>query len=231
MKTKVLIVDDEPNVLRVLDYVLAAQGYEVISADNGAKALKKAVTERPDLIILDIILPDMSGFEVCRELRACHVEVPILMLTGRKSVDDRVRGLDTGADDYVPKPVDFDEFLARVRALARRPKSQPNTVLRIGEITLDRLSRQVSCRGKAVDLSRREFELLEYFMSRPGQVLQRSQILADVWKKAQEPNNNVVDVCVSQLRKKLQAAGSSADAIQTVRGQGYILQVPELSKL
>ena len=231
MKTKVLIVDDEPNVLRVLDYVLAAQGYEVISADNGAKALKKAVTERPDLIILDIILPDMSGFEVCRELRACHVDVPILMLTGRKSVDDRVRGLDTGADDYVPKPFDFDEFLARVRALARRPKSQANAVLRIGDITLDRLSRQVSCRGKAVDLSRREFELLEYFMSRPGQLLRRSQILADVWKKAQKPNNNVVDVCVSQLRKKLQAAGSSADAIQTVRGQGYILQVPELSKL
>ena len=231
MKTKVLIVDDEPNVLRVLDYVLAAQGYEVISADNGAKALKKAVTERPDLIILDIILPDMSGFEVCRELRTCHVDVPILMLTGRKSVDDRIRGLDTGADDYVPKPFDFNEFLARVRALARRPKSQASTVLTIGEITLDRLSRQVRCGGKPVDLSRREFELLEYFMSRPGKLLRRSQILADVWKKAQEPNNNVVDVCVSHLRKKLQAAGSPADAIQTVRGQGYILQIPDLSKI
>lgn len=231
MKTKVLIVDDEPNVLRVLDYVLAAQGYEVISADNGAKALKKAATERPDLIILDIILPDMSGFEVCRELRTCHVEVPILMLTGRKSVGDRILGLDTGADDYVPKPFDFDEFLARVRALSRRPKSQANAVLTIGGITLDRLSRQVSCRGKPVDLSGREFELLEYFMSRPGQVLRRSQILADVWKKTQKPNNSVLDVCVSHLRKKLQAAGSSADAIGTVRGQGYIMQVPELAKL
>ncbi len=231
MKTKVLIVDDEPNVLRVLDYVLEAQGYEVISADNGAKALKKAVTECPDLIILDIMLPDMSGLDVCRELRTCHVDVPILMLTGRKSVDDRVRGLDTGADDYVPKPFDFDEFLARVRALARRPKSQASAVLRIGEITLDRLSRQVSCKGTPVALPSREFELLEYFMSRPGKVLRRSQILADIWKKTQKPNNNVVDVCVSHMRKKLQAAGSSADAIQTVRGQGYILQVPELSKL
>ncbi len=231
MKTKVLIVDDEPNVLRVLDYVLAAQGYEVISADNGAKALKKAVSERPDLIILDIILPDMSGFEVCREMRTCHVDVPILMLTGHRGVNDRILGLDVGADDYVRKPFDFGEFLARVRALSRRPKSQASAVLRIGDITLDRSSRQVSCRDKPVDLSRREFELLEYFMSRPGQLLRRSQILADVWKKVQEPNNNVVDVCVSQLRKKLQAAGSSADAIGTVRGQGYILQVPELSKL
>ncbi|MCK4849805.1 MAG: response regulator transcription factor [Phycisphaerae bacterium] len=231
MKTKVLIVDDEPNVLRVLDYVLAAQGYEIISADNGAKALKKAVTERPDLIILDIILPDMSGFEVCRELRACHVDVPILMLTGRKSVDDRVRGLDTGADDYVPKPFDFDEFLARVRALARRPKSQANAVLRIGDITLDRLSRQVSFRGKPVALPSREFELLEYFMSHPGKVLRRSQILADVWKKAQEPNNNVVDVYVSQLRKKLQSPDTLADVIQTVRGEGYVLQTAVASNV
>ncbi len=231
MKTKVLIVDDEPNVVRVLDYVLAEQGYEIISADNGAKALKKAQTERPDMMILDVVLPDMSGFEVCRELRARHIDVPILMLTGRTSVDDRVQGLDTGADDYVAKPFDFDEFLARVRALSRRPKSQANTVLRIGDITLDRLSRKVSCCGTPVALPAREFELLEYFMSRPGKVLRRSQILADLWKKAQEPKNNVVDVCVSYLRKKLQAAGSSADAIQTVRGQGYIMQIPELSKL
>ncbi len=231
MKTKVLIVDDEPNVVRVLDYVLEAQGYEVISADNGAKALKKAVTERPDLIILDIILPDMSGFEVCRELRTRHIDVPILMLTGRKSVDDRVRGLDTGADDYVPKPFDFDEFLARVRALSRRPKSQANAVLRVGDIPLDRLSRQVRCQGTPVALPSREFEVLEYFMSRPGRVLRRSQILADIWKKTEKPNNSVLDVCVSHLRKKLVAAGGPADAIQTVRGQGYILQVPELSKL
>ncbi len=230
MKTKVLIVDDEPNVVRVLSYVLRAQGYEVISADNGAKALRKTATERPDLIILDIMLPDMSGFEVCQELRTCHVEVPVLMLTGRKSVDDRIRGLDSGADDYVPKPFDFDEFLARVRALSRRPKSQANIVLKIGSISLDRLSREVSCGGQSVDLSGREFELLEYFMSHPGKVLGRSQILTHVWKQT-KLENNVVDVCVSHLRKKLQCADGLADVIQTVRGQGYILQVPELSKV
>lgn len=230
MKTKVLIVDDEPNVVWVLGYVLGSQGYEVISADNGAKALRKVATEGPDLIILDTMLPDMSGFEVCQELRASHVEVPILMLTGRKSVDDRIRGLDTGADDYVPKPFDFDEFLARVRALIRRPKSQANIVLKIGSISLDRLSRQVSGGGQSVDLSGREFELLEYFMNHPGQVLGRSQILTYVWKKT-KLDNNVVDVCVSHLRKKLQCADGLADVIHTVRGQGYILQVPELSKV
>ncbi len=231
MSTKVLVVDDEPNVLRVLEYVLGGQGYEIIRADNGAKALKKATTEQPDLIVLDIMLPDMSGLEVCRELRACHVDVPVLMLTGRQSVADRIRGLDMGADDYVPKPFDFGEFLARVRALTRRPKSKANAVLKIGDITLDRLSRQARCQGQVVDLSRREFELLEYFMSRPGQVLGRSQILADVWKKAEEPKNNVVDVCVSFLRKKLDAAGGSADVIETVRGEGYLMQVPVSSKV
>jgi DNA-binding response OmpR family regulator len=213
----VLVVEDEARIAAFLVRGLRAQGYAVDHVATGGEALRRAGGPDPDidLMILDLGLPDIDGTEVLRRLRAAGSRLPILVLTARGEVGDRVEGLDLGADDYLVKPFAFDELLARIRARVRRDAG-PSTVLRVGDVELDIPSRRVSVGEERFDLTAREFALLRVFLRRPGQVLTREQILSQVWELDWDPGSNVVDVYVGYLRKKL-----GDGRIETVRGVGY----------
>jgi two-component system response regulator MprA len=218
----VLVVDDDERVRNLMRRALRLEGYQVTEAADGEAALHELREAEPDLVILDVMLPGIDGIEVCRRLRSVS-EAPVLMLTARDTVPDRVQGLDSGADDYVVKPFDLDELLARVRAFGRRARAEKPQALRFAGLTLDPGTRE-ACRGeRKLALTPREFELLELFLRHPRQALTRELISDRVWGYGYDGESNVIDVCVKYLREKLEAGGEPR-LIQTVRGVGYALR-------
>lgn len=216
------MVEDEPKMAGLLRRGLLEHGHVVEVAPTGDDGLALAEGGEYDAVLLDVGLPDNDGFEVCRRLRRARVWTPVLMLTARTAVADRIEGLDSGADDYLGKPFDLDELHARLRALARRgPVARP-TVLEVGDLVMDPAARRVWRGGTEVALSAKEHMLLEAFMRRPGQVLSREQLLDHAWDVAFESRSNVVDVCVRQLREKIDRPFGRS-SLETVRGLGYRL--------
>lgn len=217
----VLVVDDDPKIRSVLGRGLHFEGYDVQLAADAAEALRIARTQALDAIVLDVMLPDMDGMDVCRRLRR-GIATPILMLTARDAVPDRIAGLDSGADDYLVKPFEFDELVARLRALLRRAQPQVAETLQFADLHLDTGTREAFRENRRIDLTTREYELLVLFMRHPRQVLTREQILERVWDEA-EVDSNALEVHIARLRSKLEAA-SEARLIQTIRGAGYTLR-------
>jgi two-component system OmpR family response regulator len=223
---RLLIVEDEPKMAGLLERGLAEQGYSVDVATNGTDATWLATENPYDAIVLDVMLPDIDGFEVCRLLRATGRWAPVLMLTARDAVGDRVAGLDAGADDYLAKPFSFSELFARLRALTRRGAAERPASLHVGDLLLDPATKRVVRAGIPVDLTAKEFALLEFFMRHPGEVMTRTTILEHVWDFAYNGDSNVVDVYVRYLREKVDRPFGRS-SIQTVRGSGYRLsEVP-----
>jgi two-component system, OmpR family, response regulator MprA len=219
--TTILVVDDDPKIRSVLGRGLRFEGYNVHLAADGHEGLRIARETPLDLVILDVMLPRMDGLEIARRLRR-GMSVPILMLTARDAVPDRIAGLDSGADDYLIKPFDFDELLARVRALLRRTQPQSEEVLTFADLRLNTGTREAYRDGRRIDLTTREYELLELFMRHPRQVLLRDQILDRVWGDA-TVESNAIEVHIGRLRDKLEADDEER-LIQTIRGAGYALR-------
>lgn len=233
-EARILVVDDEPAVREALRRSLAFEGYATQTAVDGLDALDKAASYAPDLIVLDIQMPRMDGLTAARRLRSAGSVTPILMLTARDTVGDRVTGLDAGADDYLVKPFELDELFARVRALLRRssyaaPRAGDEAAeeaLAFGDLRMDLATREVTRGGRPVELTRTEFTLLEMFLAHPRQVLTREQILKTVWGFDFEPSSNSLDVYVMYLRRKTEAGGEPR-LVHTVRGVGYVLRAGE----
>jgi two-component system, OmpR family, copper resistance phosphate regulon response regulator CusR len=221
--SRVLIAEDEARIASFIEKGLKAHGFTTSVAGDGRTARASALSGEFDLMVLDIGLPGIDGFEVLRSLRAERCAIPVIVLTARDSVQDTVAGLEGGADDYMPKPFRFEELLARVRLRLVGNRQTDVTVLRCGDLSLDLRTRRAQVEGRSVDLSAREFALAETFLRHPGQVLAREQLLSHVWGYDFDPGSNVVDVYVRYLRKKLGAA-----RIETVRGMGYrLVEHPE----
>ncbi|MFT4215523.1 MAG: response regulator transcription factor [Microbacterium sp.] len=214
--TRILVVDDEPHILSLVTRALHAEGHETVTCEDGQAALDRASSGSFDLVILDVGLPTMDGFEVLRNLRAAGEAMPVIMLTARSSARDAVDGLDAGASDYVSKPFSVAELMARVRSRLRERTGAVVMVLTDGDVTLDILARRTTVAGRDIDLSAREFALAEQFLRHPGTVLSRERLLHTVWGMDFDPQSNVVDVYVRYLRTKV-----GADRIVTVRGEGY----------
>ena len=221
----VLVVEDNSGVARFLKQTLEEAGYVVQMVDDGQRAFALAQTRAFDLILLDVMLPGMDGFQVCRRLRAVPILTPILLITARDALQDKVEGLDSGADDYIVKPFQIDELLARARALLRRGGVTP-MLLQVADLSLDPVSRKVSRAGKSISLSLTEYTLLEYLMQNAGRVLTRAMILEHVWEYDFDGNDNVLDVYINYLRNKIDR-GYSPPLIQTVRGVGYRMDAHE----
>ena len=221
-KQKILVVDDEVDVTELLEFNLKAAGYDVISAEDGPTALRKARDQQPDLIVLDVMLPEMQGTDVCKELRRDPVtaSIPIIMLTAKASEIDRVLGLELGADDYVTKPFSPRELVLRVRGLLRRGQTadQPQEVMKVGDLMVDIPKHQVTVKGKPVDLTATEFKLITTLVQRKGRVQSREQLLQDVWEYDSLIDTRTVDTHMRRLREKL---GTAARYLDTVRGVGY----------
>ena len=221
---KILVVDDERAVRESLRRALELEGYEIELAADGSEALYRLEgSEEPDAMILDVLMPGVDGLEVCRRLRGTGSKLPVLMLTARTEVEDRVAGLDAGADDYVTKPFALEELLARVRALLRRTSDEEGDVVRFGDLELDPTTREVTRGGRPIELTRTEFSLLELFMRNPRQVLTRTIIFERVWGYDFGYASNSLDVYIGYLRRKTEADGEPR-LIQTVRGVGYALR-------
>jgi two-component system response regulator MprA len=223
MKAHILVVDDDRRITETWRRALAYEGYSVDVARTGPEALQKALERPPDLYILDLMLPGMTGFEICERLRHSGDQTPILMVTARDAVTDRVKGLDIGADDYLVKPAQLAELLARVRALLRRRNPEQNEVLRFSDLELDTGTRVAHRGQREIELSTTEYELLQLFMRRPRQVLTRDIIMERVWGYDFGGESNVLEVYVGYLRSKLEAAGEPR-LLYTVRGAGYVLR-------
>ncbi|HJU74852.1 MAG TPA: response regulator transcription factor [Gemmatimonadaceae bacterium] len=222
----ILLIEDRREVLDVLGRTLTSNGFSVLTAMDGDEGLRIALDRRPDLIILDIGLPKLDGINVARELRSRAFTAPILMLTARDTVPDKVSGLEAGADDYLAKPFDYDELLARVRALLRRSVREPDaTVVRIGDLTVDLVTRDVTRRGRPISLTQKEYGLLEYLVRHAGTPVTREQISEQVWRQPFDANTNIVDVYINYLRKKLDLP-DFPPLVHTVRGVGYVLRPP-----
>ncbi|WP_424530892.1 response regulator transcription factor [Sphaerisporangium viridialbum] len=227
---RLLVVDDEPALREALQSSLEFEGYKVGLAEDGAEALDALGRERYDLVLLDVMMPRVDGLTACRRLRAAGDQIPVLMLTARDAVGDRVSGLDAGADDYLVKPFELDELFARVRALLRRgarqaPAAVSDGVLSHAGLRMDTTSREVTRDDRPLELTRTEYLLLELFLAHPRQVLTREQILSDVWGFDFEPSSNSLDVYIMYLRRKTEAGGAPR-LIHTVRGVGYVLRTP-----
>jgi two-component system copper resistance phosphate regulon response regulator CusR len=226
---RILLVEDEARVAGFIAKGLREQAYAVDIAGDGEQALYQAAVNQYDIVILDVMLPLKDGHTVCRELRASGFRTPILMLTARGAVDDRVEGLDSGADDYLAKPFDFKELLARLRALLRRSAALRPQVLRVADLTLNTASHAAARAGKPVSLTAKEYALLEFLVLNQGRVVGREQIGQHVWDENFDPLSNVIDVYIKRLRAKLDT-GFSRRLIHTRRGEGYILSAqPEAS--
>jgi len=222
---RVLVVEDEPQLAGALRRGLAEQGYAVDVAYDGEDGLSLAEIEPYDLVVLDVLLPKLDGFAVCQRLRASRREMPVLMLTARDAVDDRVAGLDSGADDYLVKPFAFRELLARARALLRRNGASRDPVLRVADLEVDTVTRAVRRAGRRIELTSKEYSMLEYFARYPNQVLSRTQIAEHIWDFDFVAMSNVVDVYVRYLRRKLDD-NYEPRLLHTIRGAGYQLQAP-----
>jgi len=218
-----MVVDDEPGVRAALERALRIERYDVRLAGDGTEALALLAERSPDAIVLDVSMPDVDGLEVCRRLRAAGDRTPVLMLTARDAVDDRVAGLDAGADDYLVKPFALKELQARLRALLRRTEATRAGVLRFADLELDPVGREVRRGGREIELSRTEFNLLELFLEHPRQVLTRSQIFERVWGYDFGSTSNALGVYIGYLRRKTEAGGEPR-LLHTVRGVGYVLR-------
>ncbi|WP_283252214.1 response regulator transcription factor [Aeromicrobium wangtongii] len=222
---RVLVVDDEPNIAELLQMALRYEGWDVRTADTGRKAVAAAKDFAPDAIVLDMMLPDFDGMEVLRKVRAFAPDIPVLFLTARDSVEDRVAGLTAGGDDYVTKPFSLEEVIARLRGLMRRAgalDARPSSVITVGDLTLDEDSHEVTRAGQEIDLTATEFELLRFMMRNPRRVLSKAQILDRVWDYDFGGQANVVELYISYLRKKIDAGHKPM--IHTKRGAGYVLK-------
>ncbi|MEV0995209.1 response regulator transcription factor [Nonomuraea sp. NPDC050202] len=224
---RLLVVDDEPALREALQSSLEFEGYKVVTANDGQQALDALAAEPYDAVLLDVMMPRLDGLTACRRLRGSGNHVPVLMLTARDAVGDRVSGLDAGADDYLVKPFELDELLARVRALLRRGALSTGTAegdtLSYGDLRMDPATREVTRGDRRLDLTRTEYLLMELFLAHPRQVLTRDQILSEVWGFDFEPTSNSLDVYVMYLRRKTEAGGEPR-VIHTVRGVGYVLR-------
>lgn len=222
-----LVVDDEPALREALQSSLEFEGYKVVTANDGHQALDSLAADAYDAVLLDVMMPRLDGLTACRRLRASGNHVPVLMLTARDAVGDRVSGLDAGADDYLVKPFELDELLARVRALLRRGAlaagAPEGDTLSYGDLRMDPATREVTRGARPLDLTRTEYLLMELFLAHPRQVLTRDQILSEVWGFDFEPTSNSLDVYVMYLRRKTEAGGEPR-VIHTVRGVGYVLR-------
>jgi two-component system copper resistance phosphate regulon response regulator CusR len=218
---QVLVVEDQKSLLRNLVRGLEEEGYDVAAAASIGEA-RDALAAQPDVIVLDLMLPDGSGLDLLRSLRQEGFRKPILILTARDSIDDRVQGLDAGADDYLVKPFSFNELLARLRALLRRGSLESQTALKVEDLEVDLLKRTVSRGGEPIELSNRQFELLVYLMQNSQNVVSREMIARDVWKESTATWTNVIEVHVAQIRRKIERADRPT-ILHTVRGQGYLL--------
>ncbi|KUP98253.1 response regulator transcription factor [Thermobifida cellulosilytica] len=229
-RSRVLVIDDEPNIRDLVQAALRFHGFEVITAASGGEGLALARSERPDLILLDVLLPDISGFDVCRRLRDEDDDVPVIYLTARDTPSDTVTGLSLGGDDYVTKPFSVEALIARVHALLRRVKRDPNSgnsdgVLRVADLELDEKTWTVRRNGAPIDLSPTEFRLLAYMMHNAGRVLTRAQLLENVWGWDYAGQSQIVETYVSYLRRKLEPFGPNL--IHTQRGVGYALRAKD----
>ena len=222
---RLLIVEDQRKLLLSLQQGLEEEGYEVITASTGEDGYYRATTESYDAILLDVMLPGRDGFQVLRDLRSRNVATPVLMLTARDAIPDRVLGLDGGADDYMVKPFAFAELLARLRAIMRRGMGARELVLRAADLEMDLVARRVVRAGEEIDLTKREFELLEYLLRNKGATVTRDMMAREVWKETTGSLTNVIDVYVNGLRKKVERL-ERTQLIQTVRGVGYVLREP-----
>jgi heavy metal response regulator len=221
---RILVVEDERKVANFVRQGLEEEGHAVDVAAEGAEAIDRGLADPPyDLVVLDVMLPKRDGFAVVRTLREHGVATPVLMLTARDAVADKVAGLDAGADDYLVKPFAFEEFLARVRALLRRGSDQRSAVLKVNDLTLDPITREVRRGARRITLTPREYALLEYFMRHPGRVLTRPMLAQHVWGADFDTESNLIDVYVGYLRRKIDGDGERR-LVHTVRGVGYVLK-------
>lgn len=223
---RILIVEDEPKLARFIQKGLSEDGFVADVAVSGEEALSRARTTGYDLIVLDILIPEPDGFAVCREIRSFGLNVPILMLSARGMVEDRVRGLNTGADDYLTKPFAFAELSARVSALVRRHQPAALLVLQVADLTLDPAKRSVRRAERRIELTPKEFALLEYLMRNTGHILTRTMIAEHVWDFSWDRLTNVIDVFINHLRKKIELP-DEARLIHAVRGTGYVIRAPQ----
>lgn len=226
MRSAILVIDDDEKITSMLRRGLAFEGYDVHTARNGTEGLSMVMTSDPDLIILDVMMPEIDGFEVCRRLREGGSHVPVLMLTAKDEVENRVKGLDTGADDYLVKPFALEELLARVRALLRRKEPAEDAAghrLIFEDIVMDMDSREVIRSGHRLELTAKEFDLLHLFMQNPKRLLTRDLIMDKIWGYDYSGESNVLEVYIAMLRSKTEEHGGKR-VIQTIRGAGYILR-------
>ncbi len=223
---RILVVEDEKKVSSFIKKGLEEESYAVDAAFDGEEGLNLATQGNYDLIILDVMLPKMDGLQLLEKLRAKRIPTPVMLLTARDTIEDRVKGLDTGADDYLPKPFAFTELLARVRALLRRASNSRAAVLKVDNLTLDPVSREVKRTGKKIDLTAKEYALLEFFMRNVGKILTRTVISEHVWDMNFDSSTNIVDVYVNHLRNKIELPGEKK-LLHTVRGVGYVLKEVE----
>lgn len=228
MKAKILVVDDEKSIIELLTMSLEREGYEVVSAQDGERAVKTAVKERPDLIVLDVMLPDMDGFEVLGKLRK-DISAPVIMLTARAEDIDKILGLELGADDYITKPFNPRELIARIKAILRRVRQTPkdeeqeasDEPINIGDLVVDLKQCSVTKKGKPINLTAKEFSLLELFLRRPNQIFTRQVVLEQVWGYDFYGESRIVDVHLQRLRKKIEKDPANPTIIETIRGMGY----------
>lgn len=227
-EARLLVVDDEPNIRDLLASSLRFAGFEVLVASDGASAFNLATTEHPDLVVLDVMLPDMDGFTVTRRLRDAGIRIPVLFLTARDDMRDKIQGLTVGGDDYVTKPFGLEEVVARIRAILRRTKETgENGILKIADIVMDEDAYEVRRAGHKIDLSPTEFKLLRYLMINEGRVVSKNQILDHVWEYDWDGDSAIVESYISYLRRKLSVPDNCGDLIQTRRGVGYMIRSQE----
>ena len=220
---KILVVEDEEKLAKFVQLELGYEGYEVTVANDGLSGLMAARDSEPDLVLLDWMMPGLTGVEVCRRLRATGATMPVILLTAKDGIEDRVAGLDAGADDYVVKPFSIEELLARVRAHLRRNQSEGPEAFMFADLSLNRQTREVKRGDRAIELTAKEFDLLDYLISHPKQVLTRDRILEEVWGYDFMGDSNIIEVYIRYLRLKLEAEGESR-LVQTVRGVGYVMR-------
>jgi DNA-binding response OmpR family regulator len=221
---KILLVEDEAKIAQFVCAGFKEQGFQADHCADGHEGYARAMDGAYDVIVLDIMLPGRDGLSILKGLRKAGQATPVILLTARNELDDRIEGLSLGADDYLAKPFFVEELIARIHALLRRVSGERQNMLAVGELRLDRISRELRWRGEAIDLSSREFNLIEYLMRSPGRVFTRTQILEHVWDYDFDPSTNVIDVCIQRVRKKLSALGAEIDGespIESVRGVGY----------